>query len=136
MTRVNPLHVLVSTFTAIAMLTAVQATPASAMGGGGSSGSSGSSGTRSLGTTLNCPDGWEVSIDPQTNQPICVRKTSQLPGPLPVADWRGADPDFVDAAVLVHSGAFPEAIAAFKAKKCSPLTISNTRAQVLIRRCR
>ncbi|NND49409.1 MAG: tetratricopeptide repeat protein [Rhizobiales bacterium] len=109
MTRIEHYSVWLCAIAAIVMLAAVHAAPASAMG---EDSSSEPTGTSDPGSNLDCPDGFEVSVDPETKEASCVPKSSELPQELPATGWNGADPDFVDAAVLVHSGAYRQAITA------------------------
>ena len=67
------------------------------------------------GPVITCPEGFEVTTDEATGEKNCKLKSSGLIRELPAADWAGAEPAFVEAAVLAHSGEYERAIEAFTA---------------------
>ena len=87
-------------------------TPAGGTGeaSGGGSGSGGGD-ADAAGTGTACPEGF--TLNEETRE--CEEKQSGIPRALPASDWSAADPEFVAAAVLVHSGAHEKAIAALTA---------------------
>jgi hypothetical protein len=77
-------------------------------GGGEGGASPGSAGT---GTDTDCPEGF--TFNEQSKE--CEQSSGGLMRALPALGWQGADPAFVEAAVLVHSGAYEAGIAALAA---------------------
>jgi len=58
-----------------------------------------------------CPSGWTLNADSGK----CEQESSGLIEELPAIGWQGADPAFLEAAVLAHSGKYAEAIGALEA---------------------
>ena len=81
--------------------------PVFAAGGGSSSSSSSGSG----GAKKTCPTNWKYN--PATGK--CQRSTSNLQQELPAVGWNDVDQDFIEAAVLAHSGQYKAAISALEA---------------------
>jgi len=82
-------------------------------GGGGEGGANpDSAGTGTgTGTSTDCPQGFTFNEESKE----CERSSGGLMRALPALGWQGADPAFVEAAVLVHSGAYEAGIAALVA---------------------
>lgn len=58
-----------------------------------------------------CPEGFTLNAEAQT----CEQTQSGISRTLPAIGWAAADPGFVAAAILVHSGSYEAAIEAFTA---------------------